>query len=181
MKGPVEVRPSEQAFSLGTTIKLTLLAWLSMIGLDFFLHAGVLAFLYVEPSPFLLPPERAFALIPVGYLSFLGLAILLIWLMARVGIQGWRQGAVFGLKLGALTWGALVLGLLSISTASPALLIGWLLGQTTELGVAGMVAGSGFTGVRLGRLFLKVVASVIGAFAVTILLQMLGLAPAEMR
>jgi hypothetical protein len=145
--------------------------------LTFFLHAGVLARLYVEPSPFLLSPERAFALNPVGHLSFLGLTILLIWLMVRLGIQGWRQGAVFGLKLGALTWGALVVGLLSISTASLALLIGWFLGQTIELGVA----GSGFKGVRLGRLFLQVLALVIGAFAITILLQTLGLAPAAIR
>jgi hypothetical protein len=149
--------------------------------LTFFLRAGVLARLYVEPSPFLLSPERAFALNPVGHLSFLGLTILLIWLMVRLGIQGWRQGAVFGLKLGALTWGALVVGLLSISTASLALLIGWFLGQTIELGIAGMVAGSGFTGVRLGRLFLKVLALVIGAIAITVLLQALGLAPAEIR
>jgi hypothetical protein len=170
------MRPSEQTFSLGTTVKLALLAWLSMIGFDFFLHAGVLARLYVEPSTFLLPPERAFALIPVGYLSFLGLAILLIWLMAGVGIRGWRQGMVFGLKLGALTWGALVLGLFSVSTASPALLIGWFLGQTIELGIAGTVAGSGFTGVRLGRLFLKVLAFVIGAVAITVLMQALGIA-----
>ena len=175
------MHPSEQTFSLGTTLKVAFLAWLSMIGFDFFLHAGVLARLYVKPSPFLLPPERAFALIPVGYLSFLGLTILLIWLMTRLGIQGWRQGAIFGLKLGALTWGALVLGLLSISTASPTLLVGWFLGQTTGLGIAGMVAGSGFTGVRLGRLFLKVLALVIGAFAITILLQTLGLAPAAIR
>ena len=141
----------------------------------------MLARLYVEPSPFLLSPERAFALNPVGHLSFLGLTILLIWLMVRLGIQGWRQGAVFGLKLGALTWGALVVGLLSISTASLALLIGWFLGQTIELGIAGMVAGSGFKGVRLGRLFLQVLALVIGAFAITILLQTLGLAPAATR
>ena len=145
--------------------------------MTFFLRAGVLARLYVEPSPFLLSPERAFALNPVGHLSFLGLTILLIWLMVRLGIQGWRQGAVFGLKLGALTWGALVVGLLSISTASLALLIGWFLGQTIELGVA----GSGFKGVRLGRLFLQVLALVIGAFAITILLQTLGLAPAAIR
>ena len=161
--------------------KLTLLAWLSIIGFDFFLHAGVLSRLYFEPSPFLLPPERAFALVPVGYLSFLVTTILLIWLMARLGIQGWRQGAMFGLKLGALSWGALTLGLFSISTASPALLIGWFLGQTVELGIAGMVAGSGFAGARLGRLFLKVLAFVIGALVITVLLQSLGLAPAQVR
>jgi len=175
------VRDLEQAFSLGTYVKLTLLAWLSMIGFDFFLHAGALAHLYLEPSPFLLPPERAFTLIPVGYLSFLGLAILLTWLMARLGIQGWCQGGVFGLQLGSFALGAFVLGLLSISTATPALLAGWFFGQTLELGIAGMVVGSGFAVPRLGRLFVKVLAFVIGAFALTVALQNVGRALAVPR
>jgi len=165
----------------GTHVKLTLLAWLSMIGFDFFLHAGVLAHLYIEPSPFLAPPERAFGLIPVGYLSFLCLAILLTWLMARLGIQGWCQGGIFGLQLGALALGAFNLGLLSISTAGPVLLAGWFFGQTVELGIAGMVVGSGFAGSRLGQLFAKVLAVVIVAFALTVLLQNVGLAPAVPR
>ena len=98
---------------------LALLAWLSMIGFDFFLHAGLLARLYVEPSPFLLSPTQAFSLIPLGYLSFLVLAILLIWLMGKLEIYGWRRGLIFGFKLGALAWGAFILGLFSISTAAP--------------------------------------------------------------
>ena len=171
----------EQTLSFGTYVKLILLAWLSMIGFDFFLHAGVLARLYLEPSPFLLPPERAFTLIPVGYLSFLCLTILLIWLMVKLGIRGWRQGAVFGLQLGALSGGAFILGLLSISTAAPALLAGWFVGQTVELGIAGMVAGSGLAVPQLGRLFVKVLAFVIGAFVLTVVLQNVDLAPAVSR
>lgn len=50
---------------------ITLLSWLSMLGFDFFLNAGLLARLYLEPSPFLLPPAEAFRRIPIGYLSFL--------------------------------------------------------------------------------------------------------------
>ena len=171
----------KQSFPFSTYMKLTLLAWLSMVGFDFFLHAVVLARLYIDPSPFLLPPDRAFLLIPVGYLSFLVLAILLIWLMARQGIQGWRQGMVFGLQLGALSWGAFALGLFSISTASPLLLVGWFLGQTAELGIAGVVAGRGFAVMRLGRLFVMVLAFVIGAFVIAIVLQNVGLAPAPSR
>ena len=60
-------------------ISLTLIAWLAMLGFDFFLHAGLLAGLYVEPSPFLLPPLSAFALIPVGYAAFLLSSVLLVW------------------------------------------------------------------------------------------------------
>jgi hypothetical protein len=155
----------------GFYIKLTLLAWLSMIGFDFFLHAGVLAPLYAKESAFLLPPERAFALIPVGYLSFLGLAILLTWLMVKLNLQGWRKGAIFGTRLGFLAWGSLVLGLYSISTASPILLFGWFLGQTVELGFAGAVAGHGFAERKLGRLFLKVFIFVLIAIVAGILWQ----------
>ncbi|MFC2028577.1 hypothetical protein ACFLTX_01495 [Chloroflexota bacterium] len=139
--------------SLGFNVKLVLLAWLSMIGFDFFLHAGILAPLYSLESPFLLPLEQAFALIPVGYLSFLGLAILLVWLMIRQNIRGWKKGAIFGILLGLLAWGSLILGLYSIATASPALLLGWFLGQTAELGIAGAVAGFGLEKEKLGRLF----------------------------
>ena len=160
---------------------LTLLAWLSMIGFDLFLHAGLLAGLYTESSPFLLPPECAFALIPFGYLSFLVLAILLVWLMTRLGVQGWRQGALFGLRLGALAWGSFVLGLLSISTASPVLLAGWFFGQTIELAIAGMFAGSGLAGSRARPLFIKVAILMIGAFVVTVIMQSAGLAPVVRR
>jgi hypothetical protein len=157
---------------------MALLAWLAMIGFDFFLHAGLLARLYVEPSPFLLPPVQAFALIPVGYLSFWLFVVLLLWLMTRLGVFGWRRGFVFGLELGALTWGAFVLGLLSISTASLPLLIGWFVGQTVELGIGGAVVGSGLAGTSLRRLLLSIVVFVVGLFIITVALQTLGLVPA---
>lgn len=156
---------------------LITLSWLSMIGVDFLLHGGLLAKFYVQPSPFLLPPERAFQLIPLGYLSFLLLAVLLVWLMLRLKIQGWRGGFLFGLKLGALVWGTMVLGLMSISTASVWLLLSWLLGQTGELAIAGMFAGSGLGGGRLTRLFSMVVVLIFFSVLVTVVLQSTGLAP----
>lgn len=88
--------------SISLHIELVLLAWLSMIGIDIFLHAGLLAPLYAKSSPFPLPPERAFDLIPIGYISFLLLAILLVWLMVELGHVGWRKGALFGAQVGAL-------------------------------------------------------------------------------
>jgi hypothetical protein len=153
---------------------LTFIAWLSILGFDFLLHAGLLAGLYLQPSPFLLPPLTAFTLIPVGYLSFLLLSILLVWLMIRLNLAGWRQGALFGLELGGLTWGAFVLGLASVSTASFSLLIGWFIGQTLELALAGAVVGSGLAGVRLWRLFGVVMVFVLLSVITTIILQALG-------
>ncbi len=153
---------------------LTLIMWLSMLGFDFLWHAGLLAKLYLQPSPFLLPPLTAFTLIPVGYLSFLLLAFLLLWLMLRLNLAGWREGAIFGLELGGLAWGSFVLGLLSISTASVSLLMGWFIGQTLELAIAGAVAGSGLAGMRLSRLFGVVIIFVLLSIVTTIILQSLG-------
>ena len=134
-------------------IFLTFIAWLSMLGFDFILHAGLLAKLYLQPSPFLLPPLASFKLIPLGYLSFLISSVLLVWLMTQLKLTGWRRGIVFGLKLGGITWGAFVLGLLSVSTASFTLLFGWFIGQTLESAIAGAVIVSGLAGTRLRRLF----------------------------
>jgi len=155
-----------------------LLSWLSMLGVDFFLHGGLLAKLYAEPSPFLLPPSDAFRRIPLGYVAALLLCVLLLWLMRRLALVGSRQGLAFGLRLGALTGGTAVLGLLSISTAGLSLLVGWLIAQTLEMGVAGMVAGGGFAGQRLLTLFLRVVSLLLFLVAVTIAMQSVGLAPA---
>lgn len=155
-----------------------LLSWLSMLGVDFFLHGGLLAKLYVQPSPFLLPPSDAFRLIPLGYLSFLLLNVLLLWLMVRLGLSGWRQGGSFGLRVGALIGGAGVLGLLSISTAEFGLLVGPFIGQSVEMEIAGAIAGSGLAGKRLRTIFVSVVALILFLVVVTIAMQNMGLAPA---
>jgi len=142
-----------------------------MLGVDFLIHGGLLASLYAQTSPFLLPPLDAFRKIPIGYLSFLFLAVLLLWLMLRIGISGWREGLLFGLKLGLLTWGALLLGLISISTAPANLMIGWWVGQSVELGIAGAVAGYGLRAERLRFLVLGVIGVVIVSVLITVILQ----------
>jgi hypothetical protein len=155
----------------GHLVKLGFLALVATIGFDLFLHAGVLAPLYSSASPFLLPQEEAFRRIPIGYLSFVLLITLLVWLMSRIGIKGWKGGSVFGLVVGLLVWGTQTLGLFSISTASPGLLLGWFLGQTAEMGIAGMVIGSGLETQRLRPLLIKVVTFFLFTVALSILLQ----------
>jgi len=166
------------SLSTGRLCGLGLLAWLTMLGVDFFLHGGLLAGFYVEPGPFLLPPAEAFRLIPLGYLAFLLLAIMLLWLMVRLGVAGCRPGLMFGLQLGALVWGALVLGLASVTSAPWALLAGWFAGQSLEMGVAGAVMGSGLAGRRLGGLLWRVAVLVLVLLVLTVVLQSVGLAPA---
>jgi hypothetical protein len=166
------ILPTSRIIGLGA------LGWISMLGIDFFLHAGLLAKMYAQPSPFMLPPEDAFRLIPIGYLSFLLLDVLIIWLMIRLETAGWQRGLAFGLKIGGLIWGAMTLGLLSISTASPGLMLGWFAGQVIELGVAGAVIGSGLSGTPLRKILVRVIVLILALFVATIIMQNIGLAPA---
>ena len=152
-------------------------AWLIALGFDLFLHGGLLARLYLEPSPFLLPPRDAFLRIPIGYLTFLGLTVALSWLFRRLDVRGAMAGFRLGAAAGATVWGALVLGLYSISTASPALLGAWWIGQTLELGLSGAVLGAAAQGVSARRLWVIVWGTVAVCVVVTVLLQSLGLVP----
>jgi hypothetical protein len=177
-RNPAVISTASGVSSIRQLVLVVLLAWISMLGVDFFLHGELLAVLYQQESGFLLPPAQAFALIPLGYAAFLLMAILLVWLMTRIDVKGALQGAIFGLKLGALVWGALALGLLSISTASLALVAGWFAGQTIELAVAGALVGAAREGMRLRRLFAWVLAGIVLLVIITVALQSLGLAPA---
>ena len=153
-------------------------AWVLSLGFDLFLHGGLLASLYLEPDPFLLSPEEAFRRIPFGYLTFLILTASLYWLLQRLGVRGAAEGFRYGLVAGFIVWGAQVVGLYSISTASWRLLAGWWIGQAIELGLAGAVLGAVAGGARLKRVWATVVVAVIICLALTITLQSTGWAPA---
>ena len=167
--------------SIKLTIKkrlaLIFISWFSIIGFDLFLHAGLLARIYTKPSPFLLSADKSFLRIPLGYLSFLILAIVLVWLMETFDIAGWKKGVLFGLKFGALIWGVFVLGLYSISTAGWDLLLAWWIGQSLEFGIAGIVIGEGIAWKRLPKLILWVIVFVVLMVIITFILQAVGFAP----
>ena len=155
-----------------------LTAWFLSVGVDLFLHGGLLARLYVVPSGFVLPADQAFRRIPFGYLAFLLVTAALFWICRRVEVRGvgagWRHGFVIGIVL----WGALVLGLYSISTAGVPLLVGRWLGQAVELGAAGGVIGGLAAGVSFRRMLLWVTMIVFVLLVLTVALQSLGIAPA---
>ena len=96
---------------------------------------------------------------------------MLVWLISKLGINKWREGFIFGLKLGALIWGSLVFGLLSITTANPILMLGWFFGQTIETAIAGLVAGTGFGAENLRRVFVGVLLFTVGCITIGIVLQ----------
>jgi len=154
-----------------------LVGWIATLGVDLFLNAGVFAWVFFEPSPFLLPPEELFVRIPLGYLSFLLITGLVVWLMSSRLIIGWRAGARFGVLLGAVIHGAGVLGMASVSTAPVSLLAAWFVGQTLQTGVVGAVVGQGFATSNLRRLGLLVVVLDIVLIGTTFALQYLALVP----
>jgi hypothetical protein len=151
--------------------RISMIALLAVIGFDFFLHAGVLNRYYDRGHSFLLPPEQAFNLIPVGYVAFLLLILLLTWLMMKLGIRGGREGAVFGLQIGGLIWGAFILGLISIAAVPLRLMAGWFIGQTLELGLAGWVIGSAFDADHFRPLVWRVILIMAISFLLGVALQ----------
>lgn len=165
--------------SAARDISLVLAAWALSLGFDFFLHGGLLARLYTRESPFLLPPESAFARIPAGYLAFLLLTGALYWLFRRLDIRGWREGARLGAIAGAFLWGVLALGLWSISTAPVDLLVAWGVGQGIELGLAGVVLGAGRDGTPLPRIWGRVAIAIMLFVVATVVLQSFGWAPQQ--
>jgi hypothetical protein len=157
------------------------LAWLAMIGVDLLLHAGLLAPLYRWDSPFLLTPLDAFLRIPAGYLAFGMLALAEAWLIERLDVRTAIQAAILGGAAGAVVWGALVLGLWSISTADPPLLMAWWLGQAAELAIGGYIIGLVMSGARLRSVMWMAVAVLVAGLAVAVVLQSIGYAPAPVK
>lgn len=155
---------------------ITILAWIGVLGFDLFLHGAILSSFYIEGGPFLLPPLESFKRIPIGYLSFLITTGLLVWLIAKLDIRGWGPGSLFGGIIGGAIWFALGLGLYSISTAQPLLLLGWFIGQTLEMAYAGGIVGQGLFLEHPRRLTIRVAIYTIAFLALTIIFQSFGLA-----
>ena len=167
-----------QSKPIARPIPTVLLAWLAMLGWDFFLHAGLLARFYIAESPFLLLPAQAFSRIPLGYAAFLLLAIALVWLMPRFQIASWQAAFAFGLKFGALVWGALLLGLLSITTIENPLAAAWFFGQVLELGIGAAVIYWAANRDSLRSLTWRLLIMMLALVLVTVVMQSMGLAPA---
>lgn len=152
-------------------IGVIFLSWFSTIGFDFFLHSGLIASLYSKPNTFLLSPEKAFQLIPLGYLAILIFVSFLFSIMRRINILGWKSGLIFGLQMGAFVSGPMALGFLSITTTDIGLMAAWIIGQTVGSGIAGSVAGAGMATKRPWRLAMYVFLSIVATFMITVILQ----------
>ena len=165
-----EFQPSRKRY-----VQLTLLVWVLLIGIDFFLHAGLFSRSYTQESPFLLPTMEAFLRIPFGYLALLVSTGLLVWIFGRANVKGWRDGLGVGLGLGFAMAFSYTVGLYSISTASTQLLASWFVIQVLEIAIAGVVIGQGLLVSHMRRLTITVLIGVVLLFIITIAMQNLGL------
>ncbi|HEX5579403.1 MAG TPA: hypothetical protein VFY43_07035 [Candidatus Limnocylindria bacterium] len=159
-------------------VLVVFLSWLAMVGVDLFLHAGLLAPLYDWDSPFVLPPEQAVVRIPAGYVSLLLLAIVLVWVLPLLRVRRGGEGALFAAAGAAVVSGAFLIGLWSISTAEAALLAAWWLGQTAQLALGGYIVGASLAGDRPGRLLAVAATAVVLGAVSAVVLQSSGYAEA---
>ncbi len=166
----------ESPASRWSFVKLTLLAWLAMIGIDFFFHGGIFAGIYEQDHPFFLSTEEAFRRIPLGYLAFLATTILLVWVIQNSSARGWRSGLILGLGLGALMSTSSFLGLYSIATLSLGVLAAWFVAQLVEIAVAGAVIGEGLSAQSLRKLTIAIVIGLVVLFVGAVVAQNLDLA-----
>jgi hypothetical protein len=171
-------RPSEGIPSdLWRRIRVALVVWLAMVGLDFVLNAALLAGLYEEGGAFLLAPVEAFRRIPLGYLAFLVLAAGVVELAFRLGATTLWQGIRLGVAAGAVLGAAWSLGLYSIATLSPQVALAFAAIWFALLTVAGGIAAAGLGRDSLRGLTLQVAGmAVVGAIAV-VALQSFGVVP----
>jgi hypothetical protein len=167
----------EMRISIRKFILRVVASWIVMMALDLLLNAGLFAKLWLEPSSFLLGPRDLFRRLPLGYAAFLLQALAYVWLANRMGVRNWRQGTLFGLKLGVILSIAAVLGLRSGTTASwTMLLVAWLIGGTVLTTGACLMAGfSSDRGEK--KALVSAFLILIGAVILIAVLQSTGLVP----
>lgn len=160
-------------------IQLALITWLAVVGYDLMMNAGLMAPFNNWQLPGFLPPIEMFQYIPFGYAAFLLQVIFLLWLMLRSGVCGARPGSTFGLTCGILIGGAGFLGQMSIFAFPVRMLFGWAVFSVLMFALAGAVIGSGLVATRLRPLVYRVLALVLFCIIVSVIMQNLGLVPAQ--
>jgi hypothetical protein len=85
-------------------ILTSILAWIVFVMLDFLAHATLLSHFWAQDYPAQKSKEELFRLIPLGYLSFLILTLLVGWIYVRFYKEGGnaKKGLSFGALFGGL-------------------------------------------------------------------------------
>jgi hypothetical protein len=160
-------------------MRITVLAWLAITSVDFFLNAGLLARLYRWDLPGFLAPVKMLQYIPLGYAAFLFWSTLLVWLMKRLSISGLTQGAAFGLRVGVLSAAAGFCGEVSIFALPVWMLFVWAIVNTVSFTIGGAVVGAGLASPNLRKLTRRIFTLLLLCLVFGVVLQNIGDNPAK--
>ena len=162
---------------ISTRLRVTLLVWFAMLGLDFLLNGAVFARIYQDGSAFMLPPAEAFRRIPLGYLAFLIVASAIVEGARRLGLKGFANGLRLGLVAGAVAGAVWSLSLYSIASlnAPAALAFGVIWLALVALGSA--VAAAAMERSSLRNLVFLVAGFDVACVIAVIALQSAGVVP----
>jgi hypothetical protein len=151
-------------------------AWLGYIGLDFLIHAALLAAWWRATGAYWLPQRELFVRIPYAYASFAIYCVALTWLLERISgtdvrvSSGWRLGAIAGLVYGTTS----ALAMYSVVGMPASALLVWpgsaVVESTTSGGVAAWVLRARRPWRRVGVVAIGVVISVLVAIVLQNLL-----------
>jgi hypothetical protein len=166
-------RPS----TLSKRIRVALITWLAMLGLDFLLNGALFARMYQEGGTFILAPTDAFRRIPLGYLAFLILALSVVEITHRLRVARIGDGVRLGLVIGGVFGGTWSLSLYSIATLSAQVALAFAAIWLALLTLAAAVAASGLAQTSLRGLALRVISFDVLCVVAVIALQSFGVVP----
>ena len=158
-------------------LRVALIAWLAMLGLDFLLNSALFASMYQAGGPFFLAPGEAFRRIPVGYLAFLILAIATVEIANRLRVATFADGVRLGLAMGGVLSAVWSLSLFSIATLPALVALAFAVIWLALLVMGSAIASSGLARGSLRGLAFGVVAFDVFCVVTVIALQSFGLVP----
>jgi hypothetical protein len=163
--------------SLSRRLRVAVVVWLAMLGLDFLLNGALFARLYLEGGTFILAPAEAFQRIPLGYLAFLMLALSVVEIAYRLRVTRIDDGIRLGLVMGAVFGGTWSLSLYSIATLSAQIALSFALIWLALVTLAAAVAVSGLAQTSLRGLAFRVAVFDVLCAVTVIALQSFGVVP----
>ena len=158
-------------------LRVALLAWLGMLGLDFLLNGALLASMYQAGGAFFLAPGEAFRRIPLGYLAFLILAIAIVELANRLRLVTFADGVRLGLATGGVLAAVWSLSLFSISILQVLVALAFGVIWLALLMMGSAVAVAGLARSSLRGLAVGVVAFDVFCLVTVVALQSFGVVP----
>lgn len=166
-----------RSMTVSRRMRVALVAWLAMLGLDFLLNGALFAGMYQEGGPFFLAPSEAFRRIPLGYLAFLVLAIAIVEIANRLRLVTFVDGVRLGLAIGGVLAAVWSLSLFSVATLSAMGALTFAVIWLALLVMGSAIAALGLARVSLRRLAVGVAAFDVFCVASVIALQSFGVVP----